>query len=306
MKPILDSRQLQIFFHTATLLNMSQVARELKITPSAVSHALSTLERELGCRLLDRSSPKIFLTVSGQQFLGEAEVILERMRVARANLAKERNLPRGQLRIGTSATACQYVLPAVLREFRESFPNYSIVVKVAEAEGAIELLKEDLVDLYLAVRPPLQPGLTFTPLAEDRLDFLMNPLHRWAQKPKIHRAEIVRQNLILPEIATETYRVIESYFREEALRIRPFIEISNEEAIKQLVRLNLGIAVFPLWMARAEIEQGLLVSRPLGRRRLTRSWGILSLKGRSWPMAHNVLVGISRLVLKALVTDQGA
>ena len=85
-KPILDSRKLLAFATLAQCGSFTQTARELFLTQSAVSHAIKSLEQELGCRLFDRLGRKASLTPAGEHLLAYAHRILDEMRQARAEL----------------------------------------------------------------------------------------------------------------------------------------------------------------------------------------------------------------------------
>lgn len=85
-RPILDSRKLLAFVTLARCCSFSQTARELFLTQSAVSHAIKSLEDELGCRLFDRLGRRAQLTQSGRHLLEYATRILDEMQLARADL----------------------------------------------------------------------------------------------------------------------------------------------------------------------------------------------------------------------------
>src|SRR5215831_1518785 len=119
----LDSRQLRAFATLARTASFTQAARELHLSQSAVSHSMKALETEVACRLLDRLGKSVILTQAGEQLFAHAEKILAEMDLARERLAELGKWGHGRLRIGTSLTACQYILPSVLREFKESFPH---------------------------------------------------------------------------------------------------------------------------------------------------------------------------------------
>ena len=122
MSQPLDSRQLRAFSILARTGSFTATAHELHLTQSAISHAIRALEEDIGCRLLDRMGKTVVLTQAGEQLLVHAERILEEMAAARSGLSHLGKWGSTRLRIGASTTACQYVLPAVLREFKESFP----------------------------------------------------------------------------------------------------------------------------------------------------------------------------------------
>ncbi len=297
---MLDSQQLKVFVLLAKFLNMSRAARELGITPSGVSHCIKTLEEDLGCRLFERSSRKISLSSAGQQLLPEAEAILDQMRTARARMKTKVDWRKGHFRVAANTTACQYILPPVLREFLESFPEYKVKIDQAEAQATSELIAEGKIDLALTIEPAKIHGLQFIPIAEDQLMFMVHPLHPWTSRQNFQNKVVSQENLILPERSSDTYGLIKEYFLHDNILISPFIEIANEEAIKQFVRLDLGIGIVPTWIALAEIKQGYLKALAMGRRKLVRRWGILAAKGREFSFAENLFIGICRNTIKEL------
>src|SRR5437667_11708480 len=129
MKTPLDSRQLRAFCVLARTGSFTETARDLHLTQSGISHSMKALEGDVGCRLLDRLGKKVLLTQAGEQLLHHAQKILSEMSQARASLRQRGKWGRARLRVGASTTACQYILPAVLREFKESFPQCLINVE---------------------------------------------------------------------------------------------------------------------------------------------------------------------------------
>src|SRR5204863_7351405 len=120
---------------------------------SAISHSIKALEREVRCRLLDRVGKSSALTQAGEQLLAHADKILSEMESARDRLSELGKWGHGRLRVCTSTTACQYILPAVLREFKESFPQCMIHIEPGDTLTALELLRQHRVDLALSLEP---------------------------------------------------------------------------------------------------------------------------------------------------------
>lgn len=303
MKVTIDSQQLRTYVTLARTLNMSRAAEELDLTPSAVSHGLKALEQDLGCRLFERSSRRVTLSQAGREFLGEAERILEQMKTARSRMHAWTDWRQGQLRIGASGTACLFILPPTLREFRESFPGFTVKIEQCSSRQAVHSLTDEQLDLALLTEPGQYSHLQSNVIGEDDLQFFVNPLHPWAVKRQAQREDIPNRKLILPERGGNTYALIEAYFREEGIPIQPFIEIANEQAIKEFVRLDLGVGILPRWLAADDVERGLLVGLALGRRRLKRQWGVLYSKSRALTLAENLFINIARKVLQELVSS---
>lgn len=301
----IDSQQLRVFRTLAEHLNMSRAAEELEMTPSGISHCLKSLESDLGCRLFERTSRKISVTPAGEILRGDAEAILQRMGTARTKLKSWGDGCSGHLHLAAESMGCLHVLPAVLREFRESFPSFTIRIDHCSTRHAIEALAEDRAGLALIVEPQHSVGMEFIPLAEDELHFLVHPRHPWVTQRKAERDGVAQQKVILPERTSETHRLIQGYFREEGFRIEPLIEIGNEEAIKEFVQLNLGIGLLPRWIAAQELSKGTLVAIPLGRRKLRRCWGILHARSHRLTFPENVFVDLCRNVTRMLMAQQG-
>src|SRR5438034_688955 len=137
----LDSRQLRAFSILARTGSFTLSAKQLFLSQSAVSHSMKALEQEVGCRLLDRMGKKVLLTQAGETLLHHAERILQEMNTARGALEQLGKWGRDRLRIGASTTACQYILPAVLRKFKNEFPQSLVTIEPGDTFKGIELLR---------------------------------------------------------------------------------------------------------------------------------------------------------------------
>src|SRR5436189_6224933 len=300
MKTLLDSRQLRAFCVLARTGSFTETARELHLTQSAISHSMKALEGDVGCRLLDRVGKKVLLTQAGEQLLQHTEKILLEMVNARASLQQLGKWGRSRLRIGASTTACQYILPAVLRELKESFPQGLISVEPGDTPEAIALLRENRIDLALALEPKNEEKMEFLPLFADELVFLMSPSHPWALAGQITREEIARQHYVLYNKNSYTFRMVEAYFRAEDMVLNTVIEFGSMEAIKELVKLGLGVSILAPWIAQKELHEKSLVSLSLGRRKLKRTWGIMHWRGRRLSLAEETFVSLCRTFTEEL------
>jgi LysR family transcriptional regulator, low CO2-responsive transcriptional regulator len=288
----LDSRQLRAFCTLAKTGSFTQAARELHLSQSAVSHSMKALERDIGCRILDKLGKKAVLTQAGEQLLAHAERILSEMADCRAELGRLGKWGQSRLRLGASTTACQHILPAVLREFKESFPNCAITIEPGDTPEMIDALRAHRIDLALNLEPAAGEQLGFRPMFTDELQFVMSPQHPWAKGGRVRRDEIARQHYILYKKKSYTSEMIESYFRAEDIVLFSQLDMGNMEAIKELVKLGLGVSILAAWTARKELEEGSLVALPLGKRKLRRRWGILHWPGRRMSMAEETFVGL--------------
>ena len=293
MQP-LDTRQLRAFVTLARRGSFTQAARELHLSQSAVSHSMKALETDLGCRLFDRMSKKVLLTQAGEQLLQHADKILLEMSAARESLQQLSKWGHGRLRLGASTTACQYILPEVLNELKKSFPQAMIRVEPGDTREAMELLRSNQIDLALALEPKRDDDFDFLPLFTDEMVFVMAPTHPWARAGQVVREEIPKQNYVLYNKHSFTFELVADYFRAEDMVLNMVMEFGSMEAIKELVKLGLGVSILAPWIARKEIETGALVALSLGKRKLKRTWGVLHWRGRRLTLAEETFVNLCR------------
>ncbi|HEX3718011.1 MAG TPA: LysR family transcriptional regulator [Verrucomicrobiae bacterium] len=300
MKTPLDSRQLRTFCVLARTGSFTHTARELHLTQSGVSYSMKALENDTGCRLLDRLGKKVILTQAGEQLLQYATRILNEMDAARESLAQLGKWGHGRLRLGASTTACQLLIPPVLREFKESFPGHIITLMPGDTPELVAALLGHRIDLALSLEVQREPQLKFHSLFTDDLQFIMSPIHPWASDGRIERPAIPRQNYILYSKRSITFRLIEEYFRHEQMELNTVIEAGSMEATKELVKLGLGVSILAPWVAQKEIEEGSLVALPLGRRKLQRPWGILHWHAKQLNLAEETFIGLCESFCAAL------
>ncbi len=305
MKEPIDSRQLRAFATLARTGSFTVTAKELYLSQSAVSHSMKALETDVGCRLFDRVGKRVLLTQAGETLLQHATRILSEMVAARNALEQLGKWGMGRLRVAAGTALCQYLLPPVLRQFREKYPKFLVMVEQTEAARVLEQIRANVVDLAFTLEPRDEEQIHFEPLFSDELMFAVNPKHPWAVSGQVTRADIPRQNYALPRRNTATYRAIEDYFAEEEMVLNTTIEAGSIEAIKELVKYGLGVGILAPWTARREVRDGSLVLCPLGRRKLKRSWGLVHWRGRRLSLAEETFVSLCKSGANQLVGSGG-
>jgi DNA-binding transcriptional LysR family regulator len=306
MRRLLDSRQLLAFATLARRGSFTLTAKEIFLTQSAVSHTIKGLERDLGARLFDRVGKRVHLTQAGEQLLQHADRILREMEAARVGLEQLENWGHSRLRLGASPTACQYLLPTVLREFKQSFPKCVIRIEPGDGPRMVDLLRDNEIDLAVMLEPVRHEDIVFRRVFEDELRLIVPPLHPWAQAGRVPRGEISNATLILYNKASYTFRMVADYFARDEITLKNPIELGSMEAIKELVKLGVGVGVLAPWIAQKELAERSLVSLPLGPRRLRRVWGVAHLKGRRLALAEETFSGLCESVAESLNLTTGA
>ena len=276
----METRLLKMFCAVADCGSLVKAAGRLHLTPSAISHGIKALEVELGCRLFERAGKKMLLNHAGEQLLAQIRPSLAALDAAAEAVKRLAKLGKTRLRLGASASVCQYILPGVIRELKKSNPNLEILLESGNTPEMLELVRANKVDLALGVAPESHSGLEARPIFKDELMLTFAPSHPWAAGRPIGREELRHQPIILTQRSSLTAQLINQFFRSLNIVPSTVMEIASVEAIKELVKLNLGVSVLAPWAAEKELLRGTLKMRPLAARPLTRHWIVLSLAAR--------------------------
>lgn len=105
---------------------------------------------------------------------------------------------------------CQDILPSALREFRESFPQFTVRIDPIPTRAAMHALTEGKANIGIYGQPVRHPGLAFTELFEDEMCFMVIPLHPRVLKRGANRTEIATQRFVLPKPGNESRAYVES------------------------------------------------------------------------------------------------
>ncbi len=170
---MLDVRRLRLLRELALRGTIAAVADALAFSPSAVSQQLSVLEREAGVALLERTGRRVTLTPAALALVGHAEVVLERLELAEAELAGAREGLRGPVRIGAFPSATRTMLPGALLALRAAHPELTPMVFEVDPADVGDALRAGELDVALVhdydfVPFPAESGIVDEPLcAED-------------------------------------------------------------------------------------------------------------------------------------------
>lgn len=292
----IDSRQLLAFSTLVQTGSFTETARLLNLTQSAISHSIKNLEADLRCQLVTRTGRKIHITEDGEELYREAQAILHQMESARSRIQDRANWGRGRLRIGASTTACQYILPNVLREFNECFPDCILTITPADTPELLERVRRHEIDIAIVVDPGDAKEITVKHLFSDELVLVSSPIHPFVQKGNIRMSEIGQQRLVLYNKSSHTFELIEQFFRQHKVVLENFIELGSMEAIKELIKINYGVSFLASWIVEDEVNRGSLARIDMGRRKITRTWGICYANEKKLSITEETFLGICESV----------
>lgn len=152
-----DYKALRTFLMAAEKRNFAQVARELDMTPAAVTRAIAALEADLGVQLFVRTTRQVSLTTDGAIFAAQIQPAVETLESARRDVMNANKADEGRLRISAPTWLGKTFLPVILSGFKELYPK--ICFEVVLSDGLVNIVNDDY---DLAIRISSQPSDKFT------------------------------------------------------------------------------------------------------------------------------------------------
>lgn len=237
--------------------NLSAAARELGLTPPAVSTRLANLERRLGVRLLNRTTRRVTVTHEGERYLAEGNRILADLEALERNIASGQAQPRGLLRLNaTFGFGRAHIVPAV-SDFSRAFPEVEVQMRLTDRP--VNLL-DDGFDVAVRFGDIPDARLTARKIASNRRLLCASPRYLQAVgEPRApgdlsrHRCIVVREN----DVAYGTWH-LRSGQRVETVKVRGPLSSNDGESALQWALDGHGIVMRSEWETAAYLRSGRL------------------------------------------------
>jgi LysR family transcriptional regulator, low CO2-responsive transcriptional regulator len=301
-----EIRHLVAFTTVLETGGFTKAARSLNLTQSALSHQIKTLEEQLGVEVFARLGKRTVLTQAGEILLKYATVVLRELNEARQDLLELQDPGRGRLRISAAGYSCYQLLPRILQEFKAKYPRVELSVSADYTGEAVQHLLEGMLDIAILVAPPPVRGLKIEPLATDELYVIVPANHPWAKRRRIRWNDLATQVLITYNKASQTHQLLLQRLTKEGVSTAETMEVREAEAVPEMVKVGLGVAVLPPWVVRTDMQAGTLIARPLGLKGLRRSWAIAYIQGGRQPAYGQAFINICHERFSALMHAEDA
>jgi DNA-binding transcriptional LysR family regulator len=270
--------QLRTFLEVARQGSVRGAAAALLITEPSVSAALAALRDELQVPLVERDGRGIRLTAAGlelsryaAQILGLADQALRMVREAAGQAAP--------LNLVAVTTAGEYVLPPILKVFREAHPEVQLRMEVGNRSTVFERLAAREADLGFGGRPPEGRGIRGTPFLDNELIVVGPRDHRLAGAASVDPAQLQEETWLVREGGSGTRESTEEFWAHHQLQVPPAMTLGSNGAVKQAAAAGLGITLISAHAVTSELAAGVLCRLPVGGSPLRRSWYVLYLEG---------------------------
>jgi DNA-binding transcriptional LysR family regulator len=252
----LDLLDVALFARVCATRNLSAAGRAFGLSPAASSARLAGLERELGARLLHRTTRKIALTQDGETFLERAVVLLDAAEQAACSVGASHATPQGLLRVAASVSfGRQYIVPA-LAEFLALHPGIRLDLRLSDR--MIDLAQGG-IDVAIRIGPLRDAALVARTLAPSRLVVCASPayIERYGA-PATPQALAQHQCLVLDSMNPWRFHTPDGSIA--SVRVSGRLQSDNGEALRDAAIDGLGIALQATWATTTQLRSGALVA----------------------------------------------
>lgn len=249
-------RHLKIFVAVCEADSVTKAAQNLHLAQPSVSLAITELEEYYGVRLFDRISRKLLITELGKQFLEYATHIVtlfDKMETEIRNWDTA-----GVLRIGSSITIGNHLIPGYVKIFRDSHPQTKVQVTIDNSRNIEDRILTNDVDFALIEGIVHNDQIASQKFMEDELVLVSGQSHPLYAKDEVEIQDLMGYDFILREKGSGGRDLFDSTMVVHQIEIDPLWESVSNQAIIRAVAAGLGISVLPLKLLEKELSEGSL------------------------------------------------
>lgn len=231
----------QVFKTVADIGSFRKAADILGLTPSAISHAISSMEAELGFSVLTRNKNGVTLTNYGEHLLPYVNAVLNSDESLRQFIAQTNGLKTGKVKMGVFSSVCTNWLPDIMSSFEEKYPGIKIEVYQGSYDEVAFWIKNGVVDLgFLSVSSA--GDIPIEPLCEDPLLCVL-PKDMKTQGEFIEIDEMRGHSFVTQRECTDAD--IQNFLKENNLTVQSSYHVVDDLSTVKLVEKGFGICLMP-------------------------------------------------------------
>ncbi len=251
----LDLTDVALFTRVCATRGMAAAGREFGLSPAASSARIAGLERQLGARLLHRTTRQITLTDDGAAFLEQALALLEAAELAASAVGHASARPQGLLRVAASVSFGRLHIVPALAEFLALYPDIRLDLRLSDSVVDLAALG---VDVAVRIGPLRDSALVARTLAPSRLMLCAAPAYLAAHGTPRNPQELAAHACLVLE-GMHPWRLRAPDGEELAVRVSGRLHSDNGEALRDAAVAGLGIALQSTWAVAAQLKAGTLV-----------------------------------------------
>ena len=245
----MNLNHLQYFVKLAYLEHYTKAAKDLSITQPSLSHAISSLEEELGTKLFEKQGRNVSLTKYGKTFLKYVEKSLEYLQEGVDKTKALTCATSGLIDLGYIYTLEADFMPNMVRKFLDENKdkNFGFTFSSNNTKSIIEGLKNEKYDLGFCSKVENETSIDFIKVKQEELVIIVPKNHELSKYNEIDLIETISYNHIVFTKSSGLRQVIDNLFRQIGKKQNISYEVENDSSMAGLVAQGFGIAIMPIY-----------------------------------------------------------
>jgi len=241
----MNLNHLKTFVLVVEKKSFSGAAKTLFLTQPAVTLQIQTLEENLGMQLLIRKGKSIMLTEAGEILFAKARKILEIWEDTKGEIYRISKVVKGKLILGASTIPGEYILPQLIGEFHNLYPEVEAALEIGNTEEIVERTLIGEIDLGIIGSFTSHDKLEISRFAQDEIVLVVPPNHPWGREKEITLEQVKEQPFISRYSGSGTRAVMEKHLKKHGLetkQLKVIMELGTSEAVISAVEGGWGVA----------------------------------------------------------------
>jgi DNA-binding transcriptional LysR family regulator len=270
---------LKVFCDLVESESFTRAAQINKVTQSAVSQTITTMERQFKALLVERSKKHFRMTREGEVVYQQSKQILQNFEALHSKIQEIQNVVSGNIRVASVYSLGLHELPPYIRRFMQQYPEVNVQLEYKHPSEVYEDVLSNVVDIGMLTCPHPDRRLELVSLRKDRLVLICNPQHPFARLKSIGLKALKGQKFISFEKDMDTRQVVDKIFKDAGIMVEHVNEFNNIETVKRAVEIDAGVALVPEVTVKLETANRTLAAVTLEG---NHSWpvGLVYKKGR--------------------------
>lgn len=241
----MELRQLETFRMVMNTLSMTAAAKQLYLSPSAVSLQIRHLGDELGIELFTPAGHRLVPTSDAKRLQRHLDSIMNAMRAIREDFPSKIDHDARPFVLATGSTTLIYQLPGPLGELRRKYPRNDIRVMSATSQSIVTDLEYRHVDLGIVSLPLEAPSIQLVPLFKEEMLVLVQASRTQQIRKTIGLRELSELPMILYSVGTTERAIIDRMAKTHGISLHVVMEVDCTESIKKFVEAGFGASILP-------------------------------------------------------------
>jgi len=226
----LTLRQMQIFLNVVKSGHLTNVAKEMKLSQSAISMSIKELENVLGRPVFDRINKKLVLNEVGRAFHQEIDPIFKKLTDIEYEFQNSEN--KGTIRVGASTTIVDYLMPSIICRYMSEYPEVKITLKEGNTQDIVKLIEDGSIDIGFVEGLVNSSNILKEKIGTD--DLVVVSADKNLSK-SYYIDELANKRWVLREEGSGTREVFLNYIKDKVDNLNIFFELGHTESIKSIL-----------------------------------------------------------------------